>query len=821
LGFFPPSYKFLFLTEFVPFYLTPIIASATMLTHYSRLYPVNTAKLAKVTALSNPVTTIPTKALVLSDFSCTVGLVFVDTFGIIQFLANPVISNVTATSYEVSGNLGDATNHYYPCYIDDATAVIPVLAPRNLAEKLNLRIGSVCPTTLDAPNSTLPPPDLAKLGFADVTNGTGDAPIITLIDTVLPWPMGIPPPTGNFLTKSANYPTEALVYCPGFVWFGAMKILWESNAGHPLHVQGPLFDATQVIAPQDFVGVVLSDTLHTPVLALPIGEERHAALMQKCDDCCALAAALARNCAPPTPNAPSASAPTTPPTAPPINLTEFTTALTDTFRAFATQTANRPVNDASPMSLTDQGKVAALKVSTARQQLLVGIVRTKMSADGSLSLVTELPPLSPGILGPMADTSQLDRCTHLFENWRHSANRLSNKKDAPWIASYIDIMRLTSCYDSFWAKCLLMGTWSPHANPVQFPSTFTQLVSVFNFLVPYPESKSYIARSAAGHLEHAELMAEEHQSKRQRSNTKLSLDGKQQTHAHLMAMLANLYSWFVFIVNDPAENPDQTPFPPDPVIIQIILAWANLFKTPEAKGWFEFFHPQTFLVHSIILDINSSLSPIFQLVGEQEYRLAAMDGIPIPATVYTQCLDNANHQVSLYVAQIRTFRLTITGPPPSYGGICCPLQPEEIIKGAITKKPAFKEKTRSPNPAGSPTPRNPDTPNSSPGFLIWTRDPVAQLGPPKNSTIWHNINGRTGRLCTNFMIRGMTCKQTECRYLHLSKFSDLSTDNKRLFTQWVNDNSTLAFAPTPRTPAPPAQPPTPSGNTPPVVAPPP
>jgi hypothetical protein len=86
----------------VPFYLTPIIASATMLTHYSRLYPVNTAKLAKVTALSNPVTTIPTKALVLSDFSCTVGLVFVDTFGIIQFLANPVISNVTATTLVIS-----------------------------------------------------------------------------------------------------------------------------------------------------------------------------------------------------------------------------------------------------------------------------------------------------------------------------------------------------------------------------------------------------------------------------------------------------------------------------------------------------------------------------------------------------------------------------------------------------------------------------------------------------------------------------------------------------------------------------------------------
>jgi hypothetical protein len=34
----------------------------------------------------------------------------------------------------------------------------------------------------------------------------------------------------------------------------------------------------------------------------------------------------------------------------------------------------------------------------------------------------------------------------------------------------------------FWAKCLLMGTWAPHANPAQFPSSFiTQMVSVFQF----------------------------------------------------------------------------------------------------------------------------------------------------------------------------------------------------------------------------------------------------------------------------------------------------------------------------------------------------
>jgi hypothetical protein len=67
--------------------------------------------------------------------------------------------------------------------------VVTVLAPRKLAEQVTLPIESVCPTTLDAPLPNLPPLDLQKLGFADVTNGTAEAAIITLIGTVLPWPM--------------------------------------------------------------------------------------------------------------------------------------------------------------------------------------------------------------------------------------------------------------------------------------------------------------------------------------------------------------------------------------------------------------------------------------------------------------------------------------------------------------------------------------------------------------------------------------------------------------------------------------------------------
>ena len=115
-----------------------------------------------------------------------------------------------------------------------------------------------------------------------------------------------------------------------------------------------------------------------------------------------------------------------------------------------------------------------------------------MGDDGVIKPETFLQGLSPGILGPMSDMSQLDRCTHVYENWRHSANRLANQPNGVRRASYIDIMRLSSCYDSFWAKCLLMGTWSPYANPVQFPSNKHQA------FVGWPTADTFASDGHAG-----------------------------------------------------------------------------------------------------------------------------------------------------------------------------------------------------------------------------------------------------------------------------------------------------------------------------------
>jgi hypothetical protein len=61
------------------------------------------------------------------------------------------------------------------------------------------------------------------------------------------------------------------------------------------------------------------------------------------------------------------------------------------------------------------------------------------------------------------------------------------------------------------------------------------------------------------------------------------LDGKPHQHSHLMAiMLANLNSWFMFMVELPDTDISS---PENPVIIiKVILLCAYLFKTPEAKA---------------------------------------------------------------------------------------------------------------------------------------------------------------------------------------------------------------------------------------------
>jgi hypothetical protein len=53
----------------------------------------------------------------------------VDPFGLIQFLTNIVVFNITATSFDVAGNLGDSTTHYHPCSLDGVLEVATILAP--------------------------------------------------------------------------------------------------------------------------------------------------------------------------------------------------------------------------------------------------------------------------------------------------------------------------------------------------------------------------------------------------------------------------------------------------------------------------------------------------------------------------------------------------------------------------------------------------------------------------------------------------------------------------------------------------------------------
>ena len=50
------------------------------------------------------------------------------------------------------------------------------------------------PYHIDAPGQDLTPPNLADLGFVDLTNGTKDATIIALTFAMLAWPVGNAPP---------------------------------------------------------------------------------------------------------------------------------------------------------------------------------------------------------------------------------------------------------------------------------------------------------------------------------------------------------------------------------------------------------------------------------------------------------------------------------------------------------------------------------------------------------------------------------------------------------------------------------------------------
>jgi hypothetical protein len=132
--------------------------------------------------------------------------------------------------------------------------------------------------------------------------------------------------------------------------------------------------------------------------------------------------------------------------------------------------------------------------------------------------------------------------------------------------------------------CRHHGTVRGHPTPTP-PSSRPVLVlrwcrfSIFWCLIRNPKHFS-----PAQLDEQAELKSEEHPNKRQKTNTKLTLDGKQHQHSHLMAIMpANLYSWCMFMVELPDTDISS---PENPVIIiKFILLCAYLFKkTPEAKA---------------------------------------------------------------------------------------------------------------------------------------------------------------------------------------------------------------------------------------------
>jgi hypothetical protein len=122
------------------------------------------------------------------------------------------------------------------------------------------------------------------------------------------------------------------------------------------------------------------------VLALPIGTPIYNKVMEKCHEHLSHATAIsALATAPPMVTISPQGAP---PTAP-QGFHEFTTATTDTFCALANQGNTWPsISGTNSLSLTDQGKVALLKVSTASQQHLLA------------TIVTTTYPMAPSIRKP-------------------------------------------------------------------------------------------------------------------------------------------------------------------------------------------------------------------------------------------------------------------------------------------------------------------------------------------------------------------------------------------------------------------------------------
>ena len=538
-----------------------------------------------------------------------------------------------------------------------------------------------------------------------------------------------------------------------------------------------LFQADQVIgnAPNgraDFIDLMLAPSLSPTLGILQAWDPLYTRVLVKCKEAHAEAEAIARSLHPT-----------------PLTLPASSAAQDEILRLLSLTVTHNTSQGKPSLSQTEQGKAAGAEMAKIKYKLLFAAVSTTIDMDnGSTTQSIVYPTLRTAFLDTVEASTKHDTTRLFHENFTAHLRWAQSADTGHWLTSYANIRFAT--YDSYLATSLTNALWAS-THPATAPADYKKLLSVFAFLSPDLQLQAFQRRDAAGVMESAECLAQEHAAKRQRMSTEIFTGGSQRDIQDVLIMLANLHGLADFIVEPtPATKP---------IFVQILEAFATLLKTPDARTWFSYHSTYPHLAHSLILSISTTLRPLFQLMTEQDYRRAVVTNAPINPKVFTTPLAVAHQHVSDITGMILSMSITSFQftpptfgtlgqiPPPTWGSVP-PGTPGNAALGN-------KNKTPEPvNPKPWATPKTPDgqADKATHGIITFIRDGNP---PPHCKTVWvKQPTGQLVRLCSNHLITGLHCKRgATCPFAHVTKLGDLTSDNRKLFLQWVKDTPSLSL----------------------------
>ena len=221
-----------------------------------------------------------------------------------------------------------------------------------------------------------------------------------------------------------------------------------------------------------------------------------------------------------------------------------------------------------------------------------------------------------------------------FTREHQTPTMMSDKSFNP-LWSYVN---LDMTYDKYLATVILKADWF-QGHPDTDSMGPSKSASVFAFCAPDTTSIEFQLRTAAGLTDNAQHVAGEHASKRQKTSTDILLLNKQHGQGDPLSCVANTFAILRFMLNSDTSDANQYT---TPVILRILIAFGKLFREPQFVRWVNYYLPAyAWLPHCLIMELHSSLRPIFQLLSYQGYRKAVAESRPIDAKVFLDPWDSA------------------------------------------------------------------------------------------------------------------------------------------------------------------------------------